>query len=215
MDSQLQELIEAIKTEGVQNAERQAEQIIAVAEEKAEQITAEARTRADEMVENARAEQARMEQSGREKLKQAARDLILSARSQLAEMFKRVVNMASSEALSAEILEEAIVTVIKAWGEGASEPVDVLLNPRDLERLEQRLRARLADHVTGGAEIRPSSSVTSGFRVSSKDGSLYYDFTVESISDALCAYVGPRLASALKEAAADAGASDADASESR
>ena len=38
MDAQLQELLETIKTEGVQTAEKQAEQILASAEEKAREI---------------------------------------------------------------------------------------------------------------------------------------------------------------------------------
>jgi V/A-type H+-transporting ATPase subunit E len=204
MDSQLQELIEAIKTEGVQTAEKQADQIVASAEERAEQIVQDARKRAEEIVEAARKEQAKLDQSGREKLKQAARDLMLSVQSQLVATFKRVVNMASKEAVSADILENAIVTVVNAWSRGESEPVDVLLNPQDLERLEQRLQSRLADHIASGAEIRPSSGVSSGFRVSTKDGSAYYDFTVESIAEALGAYVGPRLLAALKEASSDA-----------
>ncbi len=214
MDSQLQELIEAIKTEGVQTAEKQAEQIVASAEERSEQIVQDARKRADEIVESARREQEKLDQAGREKLKQAARDLMISARSQLVATFKRVVEMASKEAVSADILENAIVTVVSAWSKGQSEPVDVLLNSQDLERLEQRLRSRLADYIASGAEIRPSSAVSSGFRVSTKDGSAYYDFTIESIAEALSAYVGPRLLTALKEAASDAVSRDAAQSQS-
>jgi V/A-type H+-transporting ATPase subunit E len=204
MDSQLKELIEAIKTEGVQNAEKQAEQIIASAEERAEQIVQDARKRAEEIVETARKEQAKLDQSGQEKLRQAARDLMISVQAQLVATFKRVVDTAAKESVSADILENAIVTVVDAWSKGESPPVDVLLNPHDLERLETRLRSRLAEHISSGAEIRPNNAVSSGFRVSTRDGSAYYDFTVESIAEALSAYVGPRLTRALKEAAADA-----------
>ena len=205
MDVQLQELIDTIKTEGVQTAEKQAEQIVASAEEKAREITGEAEKRAGELIEEARAEQAKLEQSGRETLKQAGRDLILSVQAQFAAMFKSVVNAAAGEAISADILENTIVTVVNAWSQGKTDPLDVILSEGDLKQLEQRLRNRLAEQISAGSEIKPSDAVKSGFRVSTKDGALYYDFTVESLAEALSAYVGPRLTAVLKEAAATGG----------
>jgi len=202
MDAQLQELIETIKTEGVQSAEKQADQIVASAEEKAAQITGDAEKKAKQMIDDARAEQAKLDQSGRETLKQAGRDLILGVQTQLVEVFKSVVSVAAGEAISADILENTIVAVVTAWSQGRDEALDVILGESDLSRMEQRLRSRLSAEVSAGTEIRPNNAVKSGFRVSTKDGSLYYDFTVESIAEALSAYVGPRLSAVLKEAAA-------------
>ena len=202
MDAQLQELIETIKTEGVQSAEKQADQIVASAEEKAAQITGDAEKKAKQMIDDARAEQAKLDQSGRETLKQAGRDLILGVQTQLVEVFKSVVSVAAGDAISADILENTIVAVVTAWSQGRDEALDVILGESDLSRMEQRLRSRLSAEVSAGTEIRPNNAVKSGFRVSTKDGSLYYDFTVESIAEALSAYVGPRLSAVLKEAAA-------------
>ncbi|MEE8440414.1 MAG: V-type ATP synthase subunit E [Spirochaetia bacterium] len=204
MDAQLQELIDVIKTEGVQTAEKQAEQIIASAEEKAGRITGEAEERAGALVEEARAEQVKLDQSGRETLKQAGRDLILSVQAKLGAMFKAVVNSAAGEAISADILENTIVTVVNAWSQGKTDSLDVIVSEADLNRLEQRLRGRLAERISAGTEIKPNNAVKTGFRVSTKDGALYYDFTVESLADALSSYVGPRLTAVLKEAAGSA-----------
>jgi len=201
MDAQLQELIETIKTEGVQTAEKQADQIVASAEEKAQQIIGDAEKRARGLIEDARAEQAKLDQSGRESLKQAGRDLILGVQAKLTAMFKAVVNAAAGEAISADILENTIVTVVNAWSQGKNDSLDVILSETDLKRLEQRLRSRLAERISAGTEIKPNDAVKSGFRVSTKDGALYYDFTVESLADALSAYVGPRLTEVLKGAA--------------
>ncbi len=213
MDAQLQELLETIKTEGVQTAEKQAEQILASAEEKAREITGDAEKRARELVEEARAEQAKLDQSGRETLKQAGRDLILGVQAQLAAMFKTVVGSAAVEAISADILENTIVTVVNAWSQGKTDTLDVILSEADLKRLEQRLRSRLADRISAGTEIRANNAVKTGFRVSTKDGSLYYDFTARSIADALSAYVGPRLVAILKDAAGGAVSAGSDGGE--
>ena len=204
MDTQLQELIDAIKKEGVETAEKQAEQILAAAEEKSRQITSDAEVRAKAIIEEARSEQAKLDHSGREALKQAGRDLILGLQAQMAAMFQSVVTAATADAISADILENGIVTVMNEWGKGNSDPLDVILNPADLQSLENRLRSRLAERISAGVEIRPSEAVKTGFRVSTKDGSLYYDFTVESIAAALSAYVGPRLSAVLKDAAGNA-----------
>ena len=118
MDAQLQELIETIKTEGVQTAEKQADQIVASAEEKALQIIADAEKRARGLIEDARAEQAKLDQSGRESLKQAGRDLILGVQAKLTAMFKAVVNAAAGEAIAADILENTMVTVVNASSRG-------------------------------------------------------------------------------------------------
>ena len=72
MDTQLKELIETIKAEGVQSAEKQAEQIVAAAEEKAQEITSDARQQAAGIVEEAKADRARQEAAGTEAVKQAA-----------------------------------------------------------------------------------------------------------------------------------------------
>jgi V/A-type H+-transporting ATPase subunit E len=201
MDTQLQELIEAIKAEGVQTAEKQAEQIVASAEEKSKAIVADAEKRATEILNQAREEQKKLDQSGREALSQAARDLILGVEARLRDMFKAVTEAATGEAISSDILENTIVAVVTAWSQGRSESLDVLVSESDLGKLEQRLRNRLAEHIASGTEIRASEAIKTGFRVSSRDGGMYYDFTVETIADALSAYVGPRLTNVLREAA--------------
>jgi V/A-type H+-transporting ATPase subunit E len=43
--------------------------------------------------------------------------------------------------------------------------------------------------------------VTGGFRIATQDGGVYYDFTVDAVADALSAYVTPRLAETIREAA--------------
>lgn len=204
MDTQLQELIEAIKTEGVQTAEKQAEQIVSSAEEKSRSIVADAEKRAREIIEEARAEQARLDQSGREALSQAARDLILGVQAKLRAMFEAVTQAATGEAISADILENAIVSVVTAWSQGRNQALDVLLNENDLKKLEQRLRGRLSEQLASGAEIRATDAVTTGFRIASREDGMYYDFTVETIAEALSAYVGPRLKEVLKKSAAEA-----------
>jgi V/A-type H+-transporting ATPase subunit E len=200
MDTQVQELIEAIKADGIQTAEKQAEQIIAAAEEKAEHIVAEANKRSEQIISDAEKDRTRQEAAGMEAVKQAGRDLILGVQSELVAMFKAVVQNQTTEAYRGEVLERAITTVVENWAKENDESVSVLLSESDRTQLESSLRAKLAEKLTAGAEIVPSSAVKSGFRLSTKNGEVYYDFTADAIADALAAYLTPRLAEALREA---------------
>ncbi|MFP4377132.1 MAG: V-type ATP synthase subunit E [Spirochaetales bacterium] len=200
MDTQVQELIEAIKADGVQTAEKQAEQIIAAAEEKAEHIVAEANKRSQQIISDAEKDRARQEAAGMEAVKQAGRDLILGVQSQLVAIFKTVVENQSADAYRAEVLERAISTVVENWAKDNDAPVSVILSESDRAQLESSLRAKLAEKLTAGAEIVPSSAVKSGFRLSTKNGEVYYDFTTDAVAEALAAYLTPRLAQALREA---------------
>ncbi len=204
MDTQLKELIEAIKAEGVQGAEKQAQQIIAAAEEKAEEITSGAHTRAAQIVEEARSDRARQEAAGREAVRQAARDLVLNVQSQLTAILRAVVERAVEQSFDAGVLERAVETVVKAWAGGRDASVEVLLSREDLEKLESSLRSRLAEQLVSGTELKAAPGVKNGFRISTRDGGVYYDFTVDAIAEGLSAYVTSRLADTIREAAQDA-----------
>lgn len=199
MEAQLNELIAKIKSEGVQAADEQASKIIAEAEQRAEQIIDEARLKARSMVEEAKAERAKTEAAGTEALKQAGRDLLLSIQEKITQIFSTVIEKRVSAALDEKTVKDAVVTVIGGWKDEEARP-DVLLGEELAGRLESQLRGALADEFAAGVEIKPVSGVAAGFRVATKDGSAYYDFTATTIAESLAAYLGPRLQAAIQDA---------------
>lgn len=202
MDVQLKELIEKIKDEGVKSAEEKAAQIIHGAEQKAGDILAGAHKEASGIIANARAESARLDHSGREALKQAGRDLILSLKSRLEELFKTVIETGVKESLPGQVLEEAIIKLITSWSAKKVADLQVLLSPQDLEKVEKTLRSKLASELKKGLEIRPIPEIAAGFRVSMKDGSAYYNFSDQGIAEILTEYLNPRLSELILEAIA-------------
>ena len=201
MDSQLKELIETIKSEGVESAEKQASQIVEQAEERAKQIVSDAENRADEIVRNAEQEAARREQSEKAVVEQAGRDLLLTLEKQVTEMFRSVVTSSTTEAYSQQVLEEAVVKLVSAWAEQQTNDITILLSENDYKQLEQSLRKRLADSLKKGAEIKPSGHVHTGFRITEQGGTVYYDFSAQGIAEALSGFLNPRLSEVIKSAA--------------
>lgn len=201
MDVRLKELIETIKADGLKQADEASARVIAEAERKAAGIIAAAKTEASEILSRAHHETDRRVMSGDEALRQSGRDLILNVSKQLERMFSAVTRQELKSALSPSVLESAVVSVVKNWKRDSQEPVTVLVPAADLEKIETHLRAKLAGELASGVEIVPTEGLKSGFRIAEKDGSAYYDFSSDSIAEALSAYLNPRLAALLREAA--------------
>lgn len=203
MDAQLKEIIETIKSEGVESAEKQASEIVSQAEERARQIVEEAEKRAAEITRTARQEAERAERTGKENLTQAGRDLVLNVQSRLGKLFERVVQQTTREAYNAEVLQNAIVKLVESWRESESTDIAVQLGADGAKDVEKALQAKLGEALKSGVTIVPVEGIDAGFRVSEKDGNAYYDFTAKGIAEVLAEFVNPRLSEVLREAATE------------
>ena len=199
MDAQLQEIIETIKNEGVKNAEARQQEIIDNANSKAQSIIEDAKKEAESIVSKAKAEAQKHEASGKAALQQAGRDLVLTVRSEIEKLFDKVVHEATGEALTGEKLADAIVAALSNWDESKVGDLQLLLPEKSQKEVEEGLKKRLADAMKQGVEIKPVQSIQAGFRISTKDGSAYYDFSDEGIAEMLSAFVSPRLAELLQQ----------------
>jgi V/A-type H+-transporting ATPase subunit E len=196
MDIQLQELLQTIKSEGVDAAEKKSAEIIAKAEKKANELIAAAEKKAAEIVSTAEAQAQQMEASGKAAIKQAGRDMILSIEQQLKGVFSRLVAKTVSETYHADVLEKAIHQVVTNWASGLENSA-VLVNEEVAKELEASLKGGVAQALQAGIAITPSSKVEGGFILQERDGAAYYDFTDSAIAEALAVYLNPTLAAIL------------------
>ena len=194
MDVQLQELIDKIKKDGVASAETSAAQIIADAENQADGIVKEAKTESE-----------RFEKSSEDAIKQAGRNLLISFRDGITSELKKIIESETATAYSKELLEKLIPETVKAWaGKSEVNNLSVLLSEKDLASLESGLKAALKDEIGKGLEIKPDKTLSNGFRIGLKDGSAFYDYSAESVAELFSAYLNPRVAAILKQAASEA-----------
>ena len=197
MDVQLKELIETIKKDGIENAQQQAETIVRKAEEQAKEIIAVAESKSTEIISSAKEEAEKSEQAGNEALKQSGRDLMLNLRNQIEEMFTRIIEQEAKEALSGNIIEDGIVSILKGWKDDIAD-LSVLLPEDTLKKIESGLKNKLSNEIKKGIKIKPFPGIESGFRISEKDGAAFYDFSGKEMSDILSKYLNPRLGELLK-----------------
>ncbi len=202
MDVQLQELIDKIKKDGVATAESTAAAIVSDAEKKAANIVAEAEEKAAGIINSAKAETARMEKASIDAIGQAGRNLLISFRDGVVAELDSLIKTEVSKAYDADLLKKLIPETVKAWASKTeTDDLAVLVPEKSLSELQNAFKSALKAEIDKGLEVKADASVTSGFRIGTKDGSAFYDFSSEAVADLFAAYLNPVVANILKEAA--------------
>ena len=202
MDFQLQELIDKIKKDGVSSAEAKAEKIVSDAENQAAQIVQEAQKKSEDMIKNAKAEIARLEKASEDAITQAGRNMLLGFKDGLLEELNKIVQAESAAAFSKDVLVKLVPETVKAWTKNTdTSELSVLLSEKDCKELESEFKAALKAEIAKGLEIKTDKTLSKGFRIGVKNGAAYYDYSAESVADLFAAYLNPRVAAIMKEAA--------------
>ena len=197
MDVKLESLIAKIKQDGIEEAKKASKDIIKEAKAGAEAIIKEAKTKAGRIEEQARASAAKLKSNSQDSLKQASRDLVLALKAELIALFDRILKQRCGEALSAEFMAGLITKIIDKWSLRSSVTWEVLVSKADKERIEKALLASLRGQVKATIEVKVSKTIDKGFRIGIKGEDLHYDFTDQSILEALGEFLNPSLTAIL------------------
>ncbi|UTC65387.1 V-type ATP synthase subunit E [Treponema sp. OMZ 788] len=202
MEVQLQELVDKIKKEGVAAADEKAAEIIRTAEEKAKSIIEKAEAEAQESIKKAEAEALRFQKAAESSIDQASRNTLISFRQGLLNELNAIIKAETAKNYDSSVLKNLIPEAVKGWVKANnSEDLSVILSDKDLKELESSLSAALKEHVSKGLELKADSKTAGGFRIGTKDGAAYYDFSAEAVADLFSSYLSPKTAEILKNAA--------------
>ena len=177
MELNIQDLVSSIKRDGVEAARKEADGILADARKQAEAIIAQAKTEAAAAKESASKEIELLRSSAITSTEQAKRDAMLSFKAEVKSEYEKILASKVKDTMSGNALAGLIQAAI------ADE--DPSKYAAEVAQVTDELKAGLADKIRAGLEIRPSRSVRAGFRLSSKDGSGYFDCTDEQIAEML------------------------------
>ncbi len=201
MEIQLKELIDQIKKDGVETAELQASAKLEEANAQAEQIIARAQAQADQILRDAKEENDRLVRSAEDAIRQAGRNMLISFRAGVAKELDAVVGKEISALYSSEQMPALMAQVIVALAENREDDAfTVLVNSREMEALEGALLTALKGRVQQGVTVKAGDNFSGGFRIGVNNGRAYYDFSAESVTEMLAAYLNPRITALLKEA---------------
>ena len=201
MEIQLQELIDKIKKDGIESASKEAARLKQEAEADAQRIVEEAKKEATDIVSRTKQDVERAERTGTAALEQASRNLILVFKTEIQKLLDKVIADTVASAFSIDVIKGILPDLIKNWTKNDTDSLTVLLSDNDLQKLDKAFMTKLSSTLKGGVEIRAEKGVNSGFRISEKDGSAYYDFSAEAVANMISDYLSPKLAETLKDAA--------------
>jgi len=199
MEIQLQELINKIKKDGIDAASEESANLKRAAEAEAGQIVELAKKEAAEIVSSGKADAERAEKAGKAALEQAYRNLVLAFKAEIQTLLDKLASQELSSAYSADALKGILPDLLKAWVANPNAgSVDLLLSEGDLAKLRSWSQGALSAELQKGVELKSDRNLGSGFKIASKDGSAYYDFSTESVTELLAAYLNPQLAEFIK-----------------
>ena len=201
MADELQALLDRISEEEIKKAEAQCEKILSAAKTEAAEIVASAKTEAEALKAAAQKESEMLLEKGKESLRQASRDLLISLRSELEKRVTRTVENLMSATMSGPALAELIAKVIVGFkkSDGSVDDLKILLSADEFATLENQVKAALAEDIKQHCELAPLPGITGGFKVVFKENGIVYDFTDKSLAESICGSVTPKLAAILSE----------------
>ena len=205
MEVQLKELIDKIKTEGILEAEKNAEQMRKQAEKDASSIIAEANIKAKAMLENAKKEAEKFEITGKQAITQAGRDLILKIKSEITSIFEAIIHNDIKDSITQDVLKDVIIKLINTWTDKGITDIKILLSENDRNSIQKYFMQKLSNRLKEGVELSTFQGIKSGFRIMEKDGSAYYDITDSGIAEVLSSYLNPMLKDCINQTIDDRG----------
>lgn len=199
MEIQVQELIDKIKKDGINAASSEASKIRAEAESEAKRVLESAKKEAEDIINRGKQNAERDANAGNAALRQASRNLILAFKDEVSSILSKIINDNVSANYGDDVLKAALPELLKSWAAKGGDDLAVILPENELSRLGGFFREKLAKELSAGAEIRQDRKLTSGFRISNKEGSSYYDFSAEAVARLLSSYLNPKLSDLVKE----------------
>ncbi|MEN6297423.1 MAG: hypothetical protein ABFC85_05015 [Rectinema sp.] len=200
MEIQVQELLERIRSEGIETAKQQAEEIIQKAQSEASEIVSRAKKEAEEVQDEASRRIDSMEAASRASLLQASRDTMIALKQSIQRFIDAAISVDVDNAFDEKMAIQVIPEILKALALNQSVDTEILLPPALIQKIDASLSARLAKELSKGVTFKPYPSIDAGFRVAQVGSAAQYDFSAESLAQILSARVNSLLSEYLKEA---------------
>ena len=197
MDVKLESLIEKIKKDGLEEAKKTSEEVIARAHQEGAGIVNDAKEKAKKILEEAQEETRKLKANTENSLRQAARDLVLVLKEQIINSFDRILKHNIQQAVSPDFMKELISGIIDKWSSKKASAFEALVNARDKKKLEELLFSQFRKEARNMIEIKVASGIDKGFRIGIKGEDVHYDFTDQSILESLKEFLNPAISEML------------------
>lgn len=205
MSHLVQDLIDKIKSEGVEVAEMKAREVEQQAQLRAQKIVQEAQRKAELIVNEAELEVKKMKEAAQVALKHSARDTILTLKKQLQKILHSISAAQISESFSGDHLTQTLSHIIEKTIEshGKDAALQVTVSPKDVEKIKTAILTKFQKQLKHPIHVQSSTDVAHGFTISFDAGKSSYDFSDKSLAEYLGNFLNPQIAALTKEAVSE------------
>ncbi|OQX85432.1 MAG: hypothetical protein B6D55_07445 [Candidatus Omnitrophica bacterium 4484_70.2] len=199
MEVKLERLIEKIKEEGVTKGRKISQELIEKSKQEAKEIVNQAKQEAERIVNQAKQEATQLKKNAEMTIRQVSRDVVLALKEQLIHLCDNIFKQEVSKILTPDFLKELIIKIVTNWWERENVPLEILVSKEDKQKLEELLFVQLKQKAKNEIIVRINENVRKGFRIGVQGEDVYYDFSEESIWEALKSLLSPTLLRILEE----------------
>lgn len=202
MTEELQQLLDRIRTEGVEKAQAEAQALVEQARREAGEIVARAEAEAKAFRETAQRDADAYQRRAEQSIRQAARDVLIQAEQDLVKRFEGLL----SREVGAAVADEAafrkwVSEAVAAYLKGGDKEVEVVVGGGTAAQAAGLLARLRQEAGTGqGITIASNPAFPAGFTLRLQGGRVAYSFTAEAITAALARLLRPQLAKLLAPA---------------
>lgn len=198
MAEEIKELIEKIKSEGIQAAQKKAAEIESAARQKADEIISLARQETEKIIAGANLEARNIEANTRILLQQAGRDMLINLRGEIKAMLEKLVLSGVHSSLQAEEAAKIILALIKESGLKEKGSTVIHIRKEDLSKLEKWFISALGEEARKQVVLKPSEDIRAGFVISFDAGKSQFDFSDTALAGYISQHLKPELEKVLK-----------------
>src|SRR6056297_2471657 len=199
----VQQLIDKLKSEGVDEGKHEAETLLAEAKKQAGDIVDAARDEAEKILRDAQQQAERTETNGNRALALASRDTSLQLKEQLEHEFRSWIGklvheqLDKPEFLGQVILEMARQVISEVGGGQVNAPegrpsVDFLAADGIADEVDAFVKSQAAEMVRAGVTVQADRTTAHGFRAQLAGKDIEIDFTDETVTAALMRFLAPK-----------------------
>lgn len=196
MEVKIDQLIEKIKSEGVETAKQNADEIVQNAKKEADSIVSDAKKEAEKIINDAKQQTELFQNNAELAIKQAARDSELVVKTNIIALFDQVFKKEAGSTLAPDFMKSLIEKIVAEWGK--DNEVDILVNEKDQKALESLLAQGVKGAAKDGITVKVSDDIAEGFRIGLKGEDVYYDFSDATIAEMLKSFLSPKLKEILE-----------------
>ncbi|MFC1592766.1 hypothetical protein ACFL4C_02000 [Candidatus Omnitrophota bacterium] len=191
MEMQLNSLIEKIKKDGIEEANKKSQEVIQQAEERKKAILKQAEDKAASIIKSAESQAVKLQNNSHKAITQSVRDAVLSLKEEIKNIFEGILKKEVQHSLCDELIKELVIRIADTWLKDKDAGLEISFSAQDKKRLEALIISGIKKELSAGITFKASPRINKGLYIGIKDENFHYDFTDEAILEIIKEHLRP------------------------